>query len=228
MIKNGDFIKLDFIGRLESGEIFDLTKEDIAKQEKLYDKNIKYGPVSIIVGEKFLLPGIEKHIIGTKVGDKKEFVLEPDNAFGKRKPELVNIMPIKVFKERKVDPKPGMIVDFGDGKKGRVQSVAAGRVTVDFNHPLAGKKLKYEIEIVDKIIDDKKKISAIFDYVNIKPFDITINNKDVIIKTNPAKLILPQIKYKISNLIMKYINAEKVVFIDEFEKPKNEIAKTTS
>lgn len=219
MIKKGDFVKLHFVGRLESGEIFDLTREDIAKNEKIYDKSIKYGPITIIIGESFLLPGIEKNLIGMNIGEKKEFILEPDEGFGKRSPKLVKILPARIFDENNIEPKAGMVINFPNGIKGRIQSITSGRVTVDFNHPLAGKRLKYEVEIVKKIEDKKEKIEGILEYMNIKPVSIELDNNSLVIKLKFGEEISRKIKHAIVELITKYTDIKAIKFVDEFVAP---------
>lgn len=216
-MKKGDFIKINYIGRLESGEIFDLTDEKIAKKEKVFNPKVRYGPVTVIVGAGFIVPGLEKAIMDMKVGEKKEINIEPEKGFGKRDPKLIRTFPLKVFKNQKLDPFPGMIVDFS-GTKGRIQSIDAGRVRVDFNNPLAGKKLHYEIEIVENIEKPEERVKSIFDFFGIKDVDVKIENKEVTIKTISLP---PQFKDKISSLIIEHMNMDNVHFTETFGKKQN-------
>jgi FKBP-type peptidyl-prolyl cis-trans isomerase 2 len=216
-VQRGDFVKINYIGRLDSGEIFDLIDEEIAKKEKIYNPKIRYSPIPIIIGAGFLVPGLEKAILDMEVGDKRKIDVKPEDGFGQRDPKLIRTVPRKVFRNQKLDPLPGMVVDFS-GTKGRIQSVDAGRVRVDFNNPLAGKTLHYEIEIKEKIEDPKEKIKSIFEFFGIKDADIKIENKEATIKT----ISLPsQLKDKISSLIIEYIKMEKVHFTETFEKKNN-------
>jgi len=216
-MKKGDFIKINYIGRLESGEIFDLTDEKTAKKEKIHNPKVRYGPVSIIVGSGFLVPGLEKAVLDMKVGEKKEMDIEPEQGFGKRDPKLIRTVPLKVFRNQKLDPMPGMIVDFS-GSKGRIQSIDAGRVRVDFNNPLAGKKLHYELEIVEDIKKPEDKVKSIFDFFGIADVDVKIEKKDVTINTINLP---PQLKDKISSLIIEHMNMENVHFTETFKKQAN-------
>ena len=216
-MEKGDFIRVNYTGRLETGEIFDLTNEETAKKEKVFNENVKYRPIPVIVGSHFLIPGLDRELLGMKVGDKKSIEVKPEDAFGQRDSKLVRVVPKKVF-EGKTDPKPGMIADFS-GMKGRIQSVEAGRIRVDFNNPLAGKTLKYEIEITEEIKEPVEKIKAILEFFGAENVDVMLNTNEVNIK-----LKLPDhMKERISSLIVENVKGiEKVNFIDTYSKKPQE------
>jgi FKBP-type peptidyl-prolyl cis-trans isomerase 2 len=218
-MQNGDFVRISYIGRLESGEIFDLTDAEKAKAAGIFNPNARYGPVPVIIGENFILPELEKGLLGMEVGQKKEFTIPPEAAFGARDPALVRTVPARAFGSQL--PQQGQIVQLRTDRgilRGRVQSITAGRVRIDFNHPLAGKTLKYEVEIIEKIEKDEGKISAILEYFELEPkFEIKQNVLEI---TAPVP---QQIKKRISDLILKYISGiERVEFVDRFEKQKPE------
>jgi hypothetical protein len=124
------------------------------------------------------------------------------------------VVPRKTFREQKFDPAPGMIVDFG-GAKGRIQSVDAGRVRVDFNNPLAGHKLKYSVEIKEKIENPQGQIGAILDFFGAKDAEISISGPSASINFR-----LPQqLKERISSLVLQYVKGiEKVNFVESYGK----------
>ncbi|RLJ09464.1 MAG: peptidylprolyl isomerase, partial [Candidatus Aenigmatarchaeota archaeon] len=139
MIKEGSFVEIDYVGRVEgTNEIFDLTSEEVAKKEGIYNPKQKYGPVLVIIGANMIIPGVEEQLKNMKPGEEKEFVVEPKKAFGERNSKLVKVISLMEFKKEKIDPVPGMFITI-DGLQAKVQSVSGGRVRVDFNHPLAGK-----------------------------------------------------------------------------------------
>src|SRR3989344_1454451 len=111
-MEKGDFIKIDFVGKLESGEIFDLTKEDLAKENKIHNPNIKYKPIAVIIGAGFVVPGLDKALLDMKVGEKKEVAVKPEDGFGQRRLDLIRTVPEKAFEGKHIVP--GMIVDFGN------------------------------------------------------------------------------------------------------------------
>ncbi|MBI2583466.1 MAG: peptidylprolyl isomerase [Candidatus Aenigmarchaeota archaeon] len=209
-MKKGDVVKIEYVGRLDSGEIFDLTNEDLAKKEKIFNPKARYSPVPVIVGANFILPGLDGELEKMDVNEEKEVVIEPQDAFGKRMPEMIKTLPLKSFKET---PKPGTVVDFGEAL-GRVQAVSGGRVRVDFNHPLAGKRLHYKIKITGKIEGEKEKINAVLEFFGINADKIEVEGK-------AAKIFAPapkQIKDRIADIIIKWIGLESVEFVERYEK----------
>jgi FKBP-type peptidyl-prolyl cis-trans isomerase 2 len=216
-MQKGDFIKLSYIGRLETGEIFDLTDEEVAKKEGIYNPNIKYGDLPVIVGANFLVKGLDNAMLKLNVGDKKDIELKPEEGFGQRNPELVRTVPKKAFKDQRVEPRPGMIVDFG-GMKGRIQSVDAGRVRVDFNNPLAGHTVKYHIEIKEKIEEPAEKIKAILEFFGAPGIEASIEAGEATINARLPE----QFKEKVSGLVLEYVTGvEKVNFIESYGKKDN-------
>ena len=107
-----------------------------------------------------------------------------------------------------------MIVDFG-GTKGRIQSVDAGRVRVDFNNPLAGKKLKYSVEVKEKIEQPVDQVKAVMDFFGVKDAEVAVEGTSAIINYR-----LPQeIKERISSIVLQYVKGlEKVNFVESYGK----------
>lgn len=211
-MKKGDFVRISYVGRLESGEIFDLTDAETAKKEGVFDPRITYTDLPVIIGANFMIPGLDEAVEKMNVGEKKEIEIEPEKAFGQRDAKLVRVVPKKVFKDQKFEPSPGMIVDFG-GSKGRIQSVDAGRVRVDFNNPLAGKKLKYSVEVKERIDNPKDQVGAIMDFFGAKDVDVRVEGASVSINFR-----LPQqLKERVSSLVLQHVKGiEKVNFVESY------------
>jgi len=211
-MKEGDFIRIDYVGRIkDTGEIFDLTIEEVAKKEGIYDEKREYKPVPIIVGENFVINGLDRALINMNVGEKKTIELKPEEAFGERRAELIKVFPLSFFEKQNVKPEPGMIVNIS-GIYGRIQSCESGRVRVDFNNPLAGKDIIYEVEIKEVVEDDKNRIEMILEYFGIKG-NVNIKENSVEIE---CKDVSKNIKKRIAELIKKYIKKEVVKFIEVF------------
>lgn len=217
-MEDGSFVRVDLIGKIkESGEIFETTKEEVAREAGIFNEKLKYQPLLVIVGSKNILPALENFIKTMKVGEKRTVELEPKDAFGERKSELIRTFSLSFFKEQKVEPFPGANVTI-NGLPGRVISVSGGRVRVDFNHPLAGKTVIYEIEIKEEIKGLEEKISAIVDYysgLEKNDFSLKIEDKTVEIDTKDKDL-LTGIKRDIAETIKKWVGMEKVKFISNF------------
>ncbi|MFA6023246.1 MAG: peptidylprolyl isomerase [Candidatus Pacearchaeota archaeon] len=157
MITKNDFIELHFTGRVKDGEIFDTNiKEDAEKINiKIDDK-----PFVICVGQNMLIKGFDKALEGKEIGKKYSIELTPKESFGERRKDLVKLMPIKIFFEKKVNPQPGMTLALDDMLV-KIISVSGGRVLADFNNPLAGKDIIYEFTILKKVEDISEKVNAI-------------------------------------------------------------------
>lgn len=211
-MKKGDFVEIEYVGRLKSGEIFDLTDKELAKKEGIFNPNARYEPVPLIVGAGLVIPGLDDTLLGMKVGESKTVEIEPEKGFGQRDPRLIKVIPTRVFKE---EPKPGMVANFS-GRLGRVQSVSGGRVRIDFNNPLAGKKLIYELRIRRKIESKRNQIEAILRFFDVKA-NIMLKGREIEIEIE--KPIYHQIKQKIGSLITEYIQGiDKVKFSEIYSK----------
>ena len=216
----GDFIRIDYVGRVsESDEIFDLTKENVAKENGIYNPEFKYGPIPVILGAHHVVKGLEDELMKMKIGKSKKVIVKPEDALGERKAELIKLIPLSEFKKRDIDPFPGMpIVE--NGMRGRVLSVSGGRVRVDFNHPLAGKTLVYDVEIKEKITDVNKKVMAtleLFLKFEKDEINVRIDKETLEIKIGKDKDVPKTIKKMIADNATKWIkNIKKVIFIEEF------------
>ena len=208
-LKKGSVVEIEYVGRVkETGKIFDLTSEETAKKEGLYTKTGEYGPRRIVVGANYIIPGLDEELEKMKVGEEKEVELSSEKAFGKRDLSLIKVFSERAFRKNKVNPEIGSMVAIGTSI-GRIISRGSGRVRVDLNHPLAGKKLVYKIKINKEIKKEDEKLSSILKHrlgSSSKEFEfdhenkaININIKDITpvmqekIRSD-IKLCLPDIK----------------------------------
>jgi FKBP-type peptidyl-prolyl cis-trans isomerase 2 len=93
------------------------------------------------------------------------------------------MIPLKVFHEKQVNPVAGMMFDF-DGRAAKILTVSGGRVTVDFNNPLAGKTVTYNLEVLRKVEDLKEQVNAFNEFLFKKEFPIEIKEKKLIIEAD--------------------------------------------
>jgi FKBP-type peptidyl-prolyl cis-trans isomerase SlyD len=220
-MQKGDFVYISYVGRIkESGEIFDTTSEEIARKEGVYNPEIKYGDVPVIVGAGFVIPGLDEALEKMNVGEKKVIEIEPQKAFGERREDFIKLIPETEFKRQNIDVKVGDFVSV-NGITGRVLSINSGRVRVDFNHPLAGKALVYEVEIKKQITDTKEKIYAILKYfsnLDESVANVKIENGLVEIETKGIQ-IASRVKESIVKTIFEWIKEiNKVKFSEVYEK----------
>ncbi len=130
-------VTLHFTLKLPGGEVVDTT---VGKK-----------PATFKVGDGSLLPGFEQSLFGLKAGDQRSFEIEPERGFGQGNPQNIQTMPRDGFKD--MEPEPGLMIIFQDAAGGEmpgvVKSVSDTVVEIDFNHPLAGKVVTFEVEILD-------------------------------------------------------------------------------
>ncbi|WP_324735758.1 peptidylprolyl isomerase [Thermococcus sp. SY098] len=232
-VGKGDVVRLHYIGKVkETGEIFDTTYEEVAKEAGIYSEKGIYGPVPIAIGAGHVLKGLDEQLEGLEVGKKYVIEVSPEKAFGRRDPKLIKTFTLGQFRRQGIMPFPGLEVEIetesGKKLKGRVLSVSSGRVRVDFNHPLAGKTIVYEVEIVEKIEDPIEKVKALIELrlpmVDLSKVKIEVGEKDVKIDFSDVEidkntLILGEI---ILESDLKFIGYEQVEFkptIDDLLKP---------
>jgi len=181
-MKKGDWIKVHSLERVKAtGEVFGATREEDAKKHDVYDSKKRYGPSLVILGAGFIIPGVEKHLLQMKVGERKSFDVIPKDAFGMKKRELIRVVPYKKFVEKNITPFPGLPIEI-DNRHCKVLSVAGGRVTVDYNHPMAGKVLSYDVEITGLIKTPKERVESLLDYYGIKGA-VSVTAKKAVITT---------------------------------------------
>lgn len=157
-----------------------------------------------------------------KSARKKTVELSPEKAFGKRSEELIKLIPEPRFHEQNIEPHVGEYITI-NRLRGKVMSIDGGRVRIDFNHPLAGKTLVYEIEVVGKINENSEKTKAVVYYfIGVPNEDVKVDIKEKEVEISFAKKfdILNEAKQNIADTIIKWVGFEKVKFIDVFEGAK--------
>lgn len=135
--RNGDKVKIEYTGTLEDGTIFDSSADH-------------GNPLEFEVGSGQVIKGFDDAILGMKEGEEKQFSIEPADAYGEHDPTLVQKVPREIFPQD-AELVPGLLFEAGlpTGEKvpATITDVQGGIVSVDLNHPLAGKKLNFKIKI---------------------------------------------------------------------------------
>jgi len=137
IVKEGNKINISFEAKLKTGEIFLKTEEE--------------HPLEVTVGEGAIPKSIEKVLIDMKIGETKTIALEPTEAFGPRVEDLVVDLPKEGFGSDaglEVGSKVSMKSPEGKTFAGIVKEIKGDDITVDFNHPLAGKNLVFTVTVV--------------------------------------------------------------------------------
>jgi len=222
LTKKSDFIELLYSG-YSQGNIFDSNiPEDLKKL------NPKETPKKLIIaiGEGMVVPGLDKDLEDKEIEKDYEIKLKAKDAFGERDRNLLKTIPLKVFHEKDMEPRPGTIFAF-DNSIAKVVTVSGARVITDFNNPLAGKEVLYKYKITRIVTDDKEKCTALFEglFRFVPEFDI--NDKEITIKgPKQMEIIISAFKDKVIKLLSKELKfelkEEKKVDVKTEEKDKKE------
>ncbi|MPZ97818.1 MAG: peptidylprolyl isomerase [Dehalococcoidia bacterium] len=128
----GNAVAVHYEGKLDNGEVFDSSRER--------------EPLNFTVGSGQVIAGFDEAVRGMTVGETKEFRLEPDDAYGERREDLILEVPAAQAPD---GLSAGDQVQLSNGAPATVVSIDDGNVRIDANHPLAGQALTFEIELVE-------------------------------------------------------------------------------
>ena len=124
----------------------------------LVDSTFERSPASFIVGDGKLLPGFERKLFGLGKGAREQFTILPEDAFGQPNPANVQRFNRDIF-GADMELHPGLVISFADAAQAELPGVISGfdgdEVLVDFNHPLAGRTLLFDVQIFDVTTADE-------------------------------------------------------------------------
>ena len=135
-VKPGDIIKLHYTAKFDNGVTF--------------DSSVGQEPVEFKVGAGQVIEGVDDGVVGLETGDKKEITIDPDKGYGPHQDDLVRQAPKEILGDQQVQKGEVVQLQTADGEIIPAQVVDEDNesVTFDLNHPLAGKVLKFEVEVV--------------------------------------------------------------------------------
>ncbi len=226
-MEDGDLIYVDYDlwvmpdNEDEEATLFDTTDEERAKEEEIFDEDADYGPKAVEIGGEELFEGFSEALKEAEVGEEESVEVPPEKGIGQRDPDEIELYSRREVERKGVDPVAGKEVEI-DNRRGRIIRATAGRVRIDFNHPLAGKTLKYDFEVTEKPEGPEELSRAILakDY---RAGDFTIEVSD---DEDQVDIILPeQSKYdqqwfvsklRIISDLRKHLDAKKIRLIEEY------------
>ena len=223
-----DFIIVDYTGKVkETGEVFDTTSQETAKESKLYKEGDIYEPRLVVVGENWVLKALEEALTTFKLNKTETVEIPPEKAFGNRDPEKVKLVPIKRLAARGITPRLGAQIEY-DKRLATVRTMGSGRVTLDFNPPLAGKTLVYEVTIPKQLKTPEEKISALIHRripaVEVEKFTFNVGKTEVTINMPAEAFYLEGIqlaKRGITMDIQRFLpELTTIRFVEYFAKPE--------
>ncbi|HEV2519612.1 MAG TPA: hypothetical protein VGX00_03190 [Thermoplasmata archaeon] len=182
-LKSGDLVLLDYELWAEGAgkaDLVDTTREEVAQKANVsLPEGAKLEPRPHLVGGDYFPAGIEGALVGAKVGTVLQREFPPGEAFGERDPKL-----IELFSMHEISRLPEMRRDDAElqvgttltikGRRGRVVTLTAARVRVDFNPPYAGRKIRAEMKPIERIVDTVEQARALVEltYGHGKEFEV--------------------------------------------------------
>jgi peptidylprolyl isomerase len=226
-LQKGDFILINYTAKVkETNEVFDTTVEETAKKEHLQKEGEIYEPKLVVIGEGWVLKALDDSLTTMEAGVPGTVEISPEKAFGQRDPEKIKQVHIKKLAEKGITPALGMRIEYG-GKNAVIRSVGAGRVLLDFNPPLAGKTLVYEVTVNKKLETSDEKIGAIIHrripVVEEGKFKFAITDKTLTVDMPEDTFYLEGVqiaKRGLANDLQKFFpELEEIKFVDSFKAP---------
>jgi FKBP-type peptidyl-prolyl cis-trans isomerase 2 len=145
-VEQGDKISVEYTGKLENGEVFDSSKHGDHSH-----------PIEFVVGNGMVIKGFDNAVLGMEEEEEKQIKISPDEAYGQPNPEMRKDFPRESLPPGQ-EPKEGMMLILSDpsGRQfpTKITNVDDEKITLDLNHPLAGKTLIFDIKIVN--VEKKK------------------------------------------------------------------------
>lgn len=155
-VMKGDLVTVEYVGTFDDGKVFDTSMEEVAVKAGVKDPKRLYEPTEFRVGSGEMIAGFEDAVMGMEMGEVKKVAIPPEKAYGPRDPERVRKFQLAQFKRSGVSPKAGQQFAINN-EPGTITSIKGDEVEVDFNHPMAGKTLHFEIT-VKKILRNPEKV----------------------------------------------------------------------
>ena len=154
-VKSGDNVTIDYIGTYDNGTIFDTSIATIAQDAGIYDSSNTYGPISFISGNEEIFPTIDNATIGMKIGETKNVTLTPEQGYGEYNASLIQAVPLSMLEENNITPHVNDTLYYNMNPV-RVDHIVPNvtdpnntSVYIDFNPPMAGRNLHFQITVID-------------------------------------------------------------------------------
>lgn len=225
-LKDGDFVLLDYTLKVkETNQVVDTTRREVAEEAGIYRPDKTYEPMLVVIGAGWMPRGLEERLKEMDVGEEKTVELPPEEAYGPRDPSKVITMLAKRLSEKGIVPRVGQRVRIEGYGVGVVRAVGSGRVIIDFNHPLAGRTLVYEVAVRAKVEEPDEKVRALIKrrlkLVPIEKFEVEVGEGEVTIKMPEEAFFIDGIqvlKRGIAGDVMRFLEGVELVrFVEEFK-----------
>ena len=223
-MEEGTIVHVDYeLYNAESGDLMETTREDVAKEHEMHQEGRTYSPMVCVVGAGNLIPGFEAALAEAKVDKETEISVAPADAYGEKDPQQIETISIDKLIRAVQDPNAlylGAPVNINN-RQGHLSYLAAGRARIDYNHPMAGKTLKYSFKIVKVVEGKEEQVMALLESnTGHSDFGVSFDGEDL-------NIVLPQtmlfdtnaamMKFRLVTIIRDAVECNKVSFIEVHE-----------
>ena len=154
VVEDGDYVQVDYVGKLEDGTVFDTSVKDVAIEAGIYNQKRDYQQLEFTVGAGEMIGGFDKGVVGMAVGENKTLTIPPEEAYGAYREDMLITSPIEELTAAGITPVVGQKLVTAQGQVGTITNVTDTDVVIDFNHELAGKTLIFDVTLVSIVTDE--------------------------------------------------------------------------
>ncbi len=231
--KAGELVHLDYDLWAEGGgrnELVDTTHAEVAQEAKVtVPDGYKWGPRPHLIGGEDFPAGIESSLIGVKIGEEVEREFAPADAYGERDPNLIELFSMHEIQRLPEMRREDAHLDLGtvltiEGRRGRVVTLTAARVRVDFNPPYAGRKVRGKFKVVDRISEPAEQVRAVLElqYGRGSEFQIEAGDKQITLKVpDRSKFDISWMaaKPRVVDRLRSQLHPETIRIVEEYVTP---------
>ncbi len=223
-MEDGAIIHVDYdLFSGETGDLIETTREDIAKEYEMHQEGRTYSPMVCVVGNGNLIPGFETALKEAKVGTEVTVEIEPAEAYGEKDASMVETISFDKLRRAVQDPNSlylGAPVNI-NGRQGYLSYLAAGRARIDYNHPMAGKTLKYVFTVVKEVKGKEDKVLGLLESNSgHSGFEVSFKGDDLSIVLPQAMLFdtnAAMLKFRLVTMIRDAVECGKISFVEVHE-----------
>ncbi|MGD9396164.1 MAG: FKBP-type peptidyl-prolyl cis-trans isomerase [Candidatus Thorarchaeota archaeon] len=214
----------------DDGVVFDTTMEAVAKDSGIFRENDRYEPMLVAIGWNWLLEALEEELIGMKVGDFKTVEVPPEKGAGPKDPKKVKMIAKTKLAKHKTRPIKGEQITFGN-ERGVITAVFGRQVRVDFNSPLAGRTLEFDVTLRSIVTDPIEKLGAVVKRrmpgIPDDNFKFSIAKKIITIEMPKETRYIQDVQYAeigiAADALKVFDDAKEVKLVVTFDRPKENV-----
>lgn len=232
----GEMVRIEYDLWAEGGgrtDLVDTTRQEIAQEAKVpVTEGQRWGPRPHLIGGEYFPAAIETALTGAKVGEEFEREFTPAEAFGERDPNLIELFSMHEISRLPEMRREDAHLDIGtiltiEGRRGRVVTLTAARVRVDFNPPYAGRKIRAKFKITDRITDRAEQVRGILElqYGRGSEFHIEAHEKTITLRIpDRSKFDISWMaaKPRVVDRLRSQLHPETIRIVEEYVTPTSE------